>query len=82
MKPPEAALRELVLQWLEKAAADLDAAEQLYTRGGPPSAWKCAIRVTHPSSSNGGEVEALDIARQVRDTILRSMKRYLQGGQN
>jgi HEPN domain-containing protein len=34
MKPPEAALRELVLQWLEKAAADFDAAEQLRSQGG------------------------------------------------
>jgi HEPN domain-containing protein len=33
MKPPEAALRELVLQWLDKAAADLDAAERLSTQG-------------------------------------------------
>ena len=34
MKPPEAALRELVLQWLQKATADLDAAEQLRSQGG------------------------------------------------
>jgi len=34
MKPPEIALRELVLQWLEKAAADFDAAEQLSAQGG------------------------------------------------
>jgi HEPN domain-containing protein len=34
MKPPDAALRELVLQWLDKAAADFDAAEQLSTQGG------------------------------------------------
>jgi HEPN domain-containing protein len=33
MKPPEAALRELVLQWLDKAAADLGAAERLCTQG-------------------------------------------------
>jgi HEPN domain-containing protein len=34
MKPPDAALRELVLQWLDKAASDFDAAEQLSTQGG------------------------------------------------
>jgi HEPN domain-containing protein len=34
MKLPDVAIRELVLQWLEKAAADLDAAEQLCTQGG------------------------------------------------
>jgi HEPN domain-containing protein len=34
MKPPDAALRELVRQWLDKAAADFDAAKQLSTQGG------------------------------------------------
>ena len=34
MKQPEAALRELVLKWIEKAAADFDAAEQLCAHGG------------------------------------------------
>jgi HEPN domain-containing protein len=34
MKPPDVALRELVLQWLDKAAADFDAAEQLSTQSG------------------------------------------------
>jgi len=34
MKPPDAALRELVQQWLDKAAADFDAAKQLSTQGG------------------------------------------------
>jgi HEPN domain-containing protein len=29
MKPPEAALRQLVRQWLDKATADFEAAEQL-----------------------------------------------------
>jgi hypothetical protein len=29
MKPPDVARRGLVLQWLDKAAADFDAAEQL-----------------------------------------------------
>jgi HEPN domain-containing protein len=33
MKPPDVALRELVLQWLDKAAADLDVAEELCTQG-------------------------------------------------
>jgi hypothetical protein len=28
MKPPDVARRELVLQWLDKAAVDFDAAEQ------------------------------------------------------
>jgi hypothetical protein len=34
MKPPDTALRELVLQWLDKTAADFGAAEQLSTQGG------------------------------------------------
>ncbi len=34
MKPREVALHELVQQWLEKASADLDAAEQLCTQSG------------------------------------------------
>lgn len=34
MKPPDAAIRELVRQWLDKAAADFDAAEQLSSEGG------------------------------------------------
>jgi HEPN domain-containing protein len=34
MKPPEAALRQLVRQWLDKATADLEAAEQLCGQGG------------------------------------------------
>jgi len=34
MKPPEAALRQLVRQWVDKATADFEAAEQLSTKGG------------------------------------------------
>jgi hypothetical protein len=34
MKPPDVARRNLVLQWLEKAASDLGAAEQLGEQGG------------------------------------------------
>jgi HEPN domain-containing protein len=34
MKPPDVALRGLVLQWLDKVAADFDAAEQLCAMGG------------------------------------------------
>ena len=34
MKPPEAALRQLVRQWFDKATADFEAAEQLSTQGG------------------------------------------------
>jgi HEPN domain-containing protein len=34
MKPPDVARRELVLQWLDKAAADFEAAEQLCAQGG------------------------------------------------
>jgi len=33
MKPPDVALRGLVLQWLDKATADFDAAEQLCAQG-------------------------------------------------
>ena len=34
MKPPEEALRQLVRQWLDKATADFEAAEQLSAQGG------------------------------------------------
>ena len=34
MKPPEAALRELVFQWFEKAGRDFEAAEYLMSQGG------------------------------------------------
>jgi HEPN domain-containing protein len=34
MKPPEAALRQLVEQWLDKATADFEAAEQLCGQSG------------------------------------------------
>jgi HEPN domain-containing protein len=34
MKPPDVARRDLVLQWLKKAASDLEAAEQLGKHGG------------------------------------------------
>lgn len=34
MKPPDAALRQLVRQWLDKATADFEAAEQLCGQGG------------------------------------------------
>jgi hypothetical protein len=34
MKPPDVALRELVLQWLDKAGANLDAVEQLCAQEG------------------------------------------------
>jgi hypothetical protein len=44
MKPPEAALRELVLQWLDKAAADLDAAERLSTQAtGSGRSWRFTV---------------------------------------
>jgi hypothetical protein len=33
MKPPDAARRDLVLQWLKKAASGLEAAEQLGEHG-------------------------------------------------
>ncbi len=34
MKPPEVVRRELVERWLEKAASDIEAAEQLSAQGG------------------------------------------------
>ncbi len=44
MKPPEVALRGLALQWLDKAAADFDAAEHLSgqpRRFGAITAFQC-----------------------------------------
>ena len=138
MKPPDVALRELVLQWLDKAAADLDAAEQLCAQEGrfrEIVAFHCqqavekylkaflvrhqiefpkthdiaklldsvatvnanvaeslrdvdvltpfGVEVRYPSDApevlEGGEIEALDIARRVRKTVMISLQRYLDG---
>ncbi len=138
MKPPEAALRELVLQWLEKATADLDAAEQLRSQGGrfrEIIAFHCqqaaekylkallvrhqiefpkthdiaklldrlatvnlsvaeslrdadvltpfGVEVRYPSEAPevlaGGETLAIEVARQVRDTVMTSLRPYLDG---
>ncbi len=138
MKPPEAALRELVLQWLEKATADLDAAEQLRSQGGrfreiiafhcqqaaekylkallvrhqiefpkthdiaklldrlatvDPSVAESlrdadvltpfGVEVRYPSEAPevlaGGETLAIDVARQVRDAVMSSLRPYLDG---
>jgi HEPN domain-containing protein len=138
MKLPDVALRELVLQWLEKAAADLDAAEQLCTQGGrfrEIIAFHCqqaaekylkallvrhqiefpkthdiaklldrvaavnasiaeslrdadvltpfGVEVRYPSEAPevlpGGETEAIDIARRVRDAVMVSLRPYLDG---
>jgi HEPN domain-containing protein len=139
MKPPEAALRQLVLQWLEKAAADFDAAEQLCAQGGRLReiiAFHCqqaaekylkallvrhqiefpkthdiaklldrlatvnasiaeslrdtdvltpfGVDVRYPSEAPevlaGGEVQAIDTARQVRDAVMISLRPYLDAG--
>jgi HEPN domain-containing protein len=138
MKLPDVAIRELVLQWLEKAAADLDAAEQLCTQGGrfrEIIAFHCqqaaekylkallvrhqiefpkthdiaklldrvaavnasiaeslrdadvltpfGVEVRYPSEAPevlpGGETEAIDIARRVRDAVMVSLRPYLDG---
>jgi HEPN domain-containing protein len=138
MKLPDVAIRELVLQWLEKAAADLDAAEQLCTQGGrfrEIIAFHCqqaaekylkallvrhqiefpkthdiaklldrvaavnasiaeslrdadvltpfGVEVRYPSEAPevlpGGETEAIDIARLVRDAVMVSLRPYLDG---
>jgi HEPN domain-containing protein len=139
MKPPDAARRELVLQWLDKAAADLDAAEQLSTRAARFRAivvFHCqqaaekylkALLVRHqiefprthdiaklvdrlatvnrnlaeslrdadaltpfgvemrypsdaPEVLPGREIEAIETARRVRDTVKMSLQPYLHGG--
>ncbi len=139
MKPPEVTLRELVLQWIEKAAADLEAAEQLCAQGGRFRgivAFHCqqaaekylkallvrhqiefpkthdiarlldrlarvntstaeslmdadvltpfGVDVRYPSDAPevlaGGETKAIDIARQVRDGVMISLRPYLDAG--
>lgn len=139
MKPPEAALRELVLQWLEKAAADFSAAEQLCGQGGrfrEIIAFHCqqaaekylkallvrhqiefpkthdiaklldrlatgdanmaeslrgadvltpfGVEIRYPSDAPevlaGSVTEAIDVARQVRDAVMISLRPYLDGG--
>ena len=138
MKPPEAALRELVLQWLEKAAADFDAAEQLCAQSGrfrEIIAFHCqqaaerylkallvrhqiefpkthdiaklldrlaavdpsiaeslrdadvltpfGVEVRYPSEAPevlaGGETEAIDVARRVKDAVMIALRPYLDG---
>jgi hypothetical protein len=86
MKPPEVTLRELVLQWIEKAAADLEAAEQLCAQGGRFRgivAFHC-VDIRYPSDAPevlaGGETKAIDIARQVRDGVMISLRPYLDAG--
>jgi HEPN domain-containing protein len=140
MKPPDAALRELVLQWLDKAALDFEAAEQLSTQGGrfrEVVAFHCqqavekylkallvrrqvefpkthdiakvldrvattvdaniaaslrdadaltpfGVEARYPSDAPevlpGGEIEALSMARVVRDAVMTSLQPYLDEG--
>jgi HEPN domain-containing protein len=139
MKPPDIALRGLVLQWLDKAAADLDAAEQLCVQGDRLReiiAFHCqqavekylkALLVRHqiefpkthdiaklldrvatvnanmaeslrdadaltpfgvevrypsevPELLPGGETEAIDMARRVKDAVMIWLQPYFDGG--
>jgi HEPN domain-containing protein len=136
MKPPDAALREMVRQWLDKAGADFDAAEELSTQGGrfrEIVAFHCqqavekylkaflvrrqiefpkthdlaklldrvatvdasiaeslrdadaltpyGVEARYPSDAPevlpGGEVEAIDMARVVRNAVMISLQPYL-----
>ncbi len=136
MKPPDTAARRLVLQWLDKAGADLDAAEELSLQGSrfrAIVAFHCqqaaekylkallvrhqiefpkthdiaalldrlatvdasvagllrhadaltpfGVEVRYPSDApelpEGGDIEAIEIARRVRDAVLTSMGPYL-----
>jgi HEPN domain-containing protein len=136
MKLPETALREMVLQWLEKAAADFGAAEQLRAQSGrfrEIIAFHCqqaaekylkallvrhqiefpkthdiaklldrlatvnpsiaeslrdadaltpfGVEVRYPSEAPevlaGGETEAIDVARHVRDAVMIALRPYL-----
>jgi HEPN domain-containing protein len=139
MKPPDVARRELVLQWLDKAAADFDAAEQLCAQGDrfrEIIAFLCqqavekylkaflvrhqiefpkthdiaklldrvatvnlnmaeslrdadvltpfGVEVRYPGDSPellpGGETEAIDMARRVKDAVMISLQPYCDGG--
>ena len=139
MKPPDAALRGLVRQWLDKAAADFDAAEQLSAHGGrfrEIVAFHCqqavekylkallvqrqvefpkthdiaklldrvatviadiaeslrdadvltpfGVEARYPSDApevlQGGEIEAISMARLVRTAVMISLQPYLDGG--
>jgi HEPN domain-containing protein len=139
MKPPDDALRELVRQWLDKAARDFDAAEQLSAQGGrfrEIVAFHCqqavekylkallvrrqvefpkthdiaklldrlatvdaataasmrdadaltpfGVEARYPSDAPevlpGGEVEAIGLARVVRNAAMISLQPYLEGG--
>ena len=138
MKPPDAAIRGLARQWLDKAAADFDAAEQLSAQGGrfrEIVAFHCQQAVekflkallfqrlvefpkTHdiaklldrvatvnadiaeslrgadvltpfgvearypgdaPEILQGGEIEAIGMARLVRTAVMISLQPYLDG---
>ena len=139
MKPPDVALRELVLQWLAKSAADFDAAEQLCAQGDrfrEIVAFHCqqaaekylraflvrhqiefpkthdiaklldrvatvnadiaeslrdadvltpfGVEARYPSDApevlQGGEIEAIGMARLVRTAVMISLQPYLDGG--
>ena len=139
MKPPDAALRGLVRQWLDKAAADFDASEQLSAQGGrfrEIVAFHCqqavekylkallvqrqvefpkthdiaklldrvatvnadiaeslrdadvltpfGVEARYPSDApevlQGGEIEAIGMARLVRTAVMISLQPYLDGG--
>ena len=139
MKPPNVALRGLVLQWLDKAAADLAAAEHLAAHGGPFReivAFHCqqaaekylkaflarcqvefpkthdiaklldlvasvnanmakslrdadaltpfGVEVRYPRDAPellpGGETEAIDMARRVKDAAMISLQSYCDEG--
>jgi HEPN domain-containing protein len=139
MKPPETVLRELVIQWLQKADQDFAAAAHLVSQADrfrEIVAFHCqqaaekylkavlvqrrvefpkthdirrllesvatidphlaqllreadtltpfGVEVRYPSDAPelppGGETEAFDIARRVRDAVMAALRAYLEGG--
>jgi HEPN domain-containing protein len=72
MKPPEAVLRQLVRQWLDKATADFEAAEQLSTQGGRFR----EIVAFHCQQAVEKYLKALLVRRQVTTSPLSGRSTY------
>ena len=73
MKPPEVALRELVVQWLQKADRDFDAAVHLLGQGGRFR----EIIAFHCQQASEKYLKALLVRRQVEFPKTHDIKRLL-----
>ena len=73
MKPPDVALRGLVLQWIDRAARDLDAAEQL---GRQPDRFQYIVAF-HCQQSVEKYLKAVLVWRQVEFSKTHDIRKLL-----